>query len=449
LIVTSSVQPLTDPVFAKYREQYAALDADLPGAEHDWITSLRDKAMSVAARIGLPTRRVETWKYTDLRPIHRAGFSAVVASEVTASMLDPHLIGDAFVAVFVDGCFAPTLSQLEDLPEGLAFASLADALTSGNKDVVAGLGDVVELEQPGFAALNTALMQDGGVCRIADNVSVEKPIQLIFVSTENSSAELHLRNLIVSGVNSKAIVMQSFVSLGASSGFSDVVTEAVLGQGANLRHVTHQDQSTTAWHVGLISARVDRDAHFDSFVLSSGARLARNEIRLRLDGEGVDCSLNGIALVRDRQHCDNTTDVDHAISHCHSSQIYKNVLDDRAHTVFQGRVHVAPDAQKTDAHQMNRNLLLSRNAQADSKPELIIHADDVKCSHGATVGDLDQEALFYLQSRGIDPVTARNMMVHAFAAELLEALPEDSIRAYLENAMFSWLENIASVEEAA
>jgi Fe-S cluster assembly protein SufD len=159
--------------------------------------------------------------------------------------------------------------------------------------------------------------------------------------------------------------------------------------------------------------------------------------------------LNGIALVRDRQHCDNTTDVDHAISHCHSSQIYKNVLDDRAHTVFQGRVHVAPDAQKTDAHQMNRNLLLSRNAQADSKPELIIHADDVKCSHGATVGDLDQEALFYLQSRGIDPETARNMMVHAFAAELLEALPEDSIRPYLENAMSSWLENIASVEEAA
>ena len=307
----------------------------------------------------------------------------------------------------------------------------------------------MELEQPGYAALNTVLMQDGGVCRIADNVSVEKPVQFIFVSTENSSAELHLRNLIVAGVNSKATVMQSFVSLGASSGFSDVVTEVILGQGANLRHVTHQDQSATAWHIGLITASVGRDAQFDSFVLSSGARLARNEIRLRLDGEGADCSLNGIALVRDRQHCDNTTDVDHAISHCHSSQIYKNVLDNRAHTVFQGRVHVAPDAQKTDAHQMNRNLLLSRNAHADSKPELIIHADDVKCSHGATVGDLDQEALFYLQSRGIDPETARNMMVHAFAAELLEALPEDSIRPYLENAVSSWLENIVSVEEAA
>lgn len=447
--MTSSIQPLTDPVIVKYHEQYAALGTQLPGSEQRWVTSLRDQAMLVAARIGLPTRRVETWKYTDLRPIHRAEFSAVVASDVTAPLLDPYKLDDAYIAVFVNGCFVPALSQLENLPEGLEFSSLADALASGVKEPLEGLGDVVELEQPGYAALNTVLMQDGGVCRIADNVSVEKPVQFMFVSTQNSSAELHLRNLIVAGVNSKATVMQSFVSLGASSGFSDVVTEAILGQGANLRHVTHQDQSATAWHIGLIAARVGRDAQFDSFVLSSGAKLARNEIRLRLDGEGADCSLNGIALVRDRQHCDNTTDVDHAISHGHSSQVYKNVLDDRAHTVFQGRVHVAPDAQKTDAHQMNRNLLLSRNTHADSKPELIIHADDVKCSHGATVGDLDQEALFYLQSRGIDPETARNMMVHAFAAELLEALPEDSIRPYLENAVSSWLENIASVEEAA
>ena len=447
--MTSSVQPLTDPVIVKYHEQYAALGTQLPGSEPGWVTSLRDQAMLVAARIGLPTRRVETWKYTDLRPIHRAEFSAVVASDVAAPQLDPYKLDDALIAVFVNGCFVPAFSQLENLPEGLEFLSLADAFASGVKESLEGLGDVVELEQPGYAALNTVLMQDGGVCRIADNVSVEKPVQFIFVSTENSSAELHLRNLIVAGVNSKATVMQSFVSLGASSGFSDVVTEVILGQGANLRHVTHQDQSATAWHIGLITARVGRDAQFDSFVLSSGARLARNEIRLRLDGEGADCSLNGIALVRDRQHCDNTTDVDHAISHGHSSQIYKNVLDNRAHTVFQGRVHVAPDAQKTDAHQMNRNLLLSRNAHADSKPELIIHADDVKCSHGATVGDLDQEALFYLQSRGIDPETARNMMVHAFAAELLEALPEDSIRPYLENAVSSWLENIVSVEEAA
>ncbi|NKB22483.1 MAG: Fe-S cluster assembly protein SufD [Alphaproteobacteria bacterium] len=447
--MTSSVQPLTDPVVEKYRAQYAAKGSELPGSARDWVNSLRNQALSALSRNGLPTRRVESWKYTDLRNLHRAEFAAAAGAEVTAADLTPYKLEDAYVAVFVDGQYAPAFSDLGDLPEGLSFSSMADALALGNEELLADLGEAVDVELPGLGALNTALMQDGGVCRIADNVSVEKPIQLIFVSTENSSAEIHLRNLIGAGANSNATVMQSYVSLGASTGFCNVVTEAVLEQGANLRNVTHQVQSGTAWHIGLTSAQIKRDAHFESFVLSSGGRLSRNEIRVRLGGEGADCTLNGIALVRDRQHCDNTTDVDHAKSHCHSSQVYKNVLDDRSHTVFQGRVHVAPDAQKTDAHQMNRNLLLSRNAQADSKPELIIHADDVKCSHGATVGDLDQEALFYLQSRGIDAVTARNMMVQAFAAELVEAMPNDSIRSYLETAMSSWLETLNSVEEAA
>ncbi len=445
----SLVQPLTDPVVKKYCDQFAAQGAQLPGAEHDGIKSIRERAQSALSREGLPTRRVESWKYTDLRNLHRAEFSSAPEASVTQADIAPFVIDHAFVAVFVDGRFVPTLSQLDELPEGLSFSSLADALSDKDLEAANGVGEIADVDQPGLAALNTMLMQDGGVCRVADNVSVEMPIQLVFVVTDNSATESHLRNFIVVGANSKATVMQSYVSLGASSSFCNVVTEADLGQGANLRSVILQDQSQTAWHIGLTSVRVSRDAHFDSFVLSAGGRLARNEIRIRLDGEGADCSLNGIALVRDRQHCDNTTDVDHAMSHCHSSQIYKNVLDDRAHTVFQGRVHVAPDAQKTDAHQMNRNLLLSRNAQADSKPELIIHADDVKCSHGATVGDLDQDALFYLQSRGIDAVTAQNMMVQAFVAELLETMPEDSIRSCLEARMSSWLENLTLIKEAA
>jgi Fe-S cluster assembly protein SufD len=204
-----------------------------------------------------------------------------------------------------------------------------------------------------------------------------------------------------------------------------------------------------AWHVGLTAARLARDATYDSFVLSTGARLARNEIRVALEGEGADCTLNGVGLARGRQHCDNTTDIDHARAHCRSTQLYKNVLDGRARTVFQGRIHVAPDAQKTDAHQMNRNLLLSRNAQADSKPELIIHADDVKCSHGATVGDLDREAVFYLRSRGVDEATARNMLVRAFAAEMMEAVADDAVRAHLEAALAAWLDGMALEREAA
>ena len=446
--MTTSLRSVVDPMVIKYRERFATHGLKLPGAAHRWVVSLREEALSALSRNGLPTRRVESWKYTDLRNFKRAEFTNKASVDVTDA-LAPFMLKNTYAIVFVDGKFLPTLSQIDNFPKGLEVLSLAEALMSGDEDLLSGIGEAVDIEQPGFAAVNTALMQGGGVCQIAENVSVDRPIHFIFVTTNNASAELHLRNLVVAGANSKATVMQSFVSLGVSSGFCDVVTELVLREGASLSNILYQAQSKTAWHIGLTAGRLGRDAHLDSFVLSSGARLARNEIRLRLDGEGAECSMNGIALVRGRQHCDNTTDVDHAKSCCHSSQIYKNVLDDHAHSVFQGRVHVAPDAQKTDAHQMNRNLLLSRNAQADCKPELIIHADDVKCSHGATVGDLDQEALFYLQSRGINPENARNMMVHAFAAELVETLPEGDIRFYLERAIMSWLETLNSVERAA
>lgn len=447
--MTAIVQTLSDPVMAQYQAQMAALRGQLPGAGHGWVSDLRDKAASAFADHGLPTRRVETWKYTDLRSLHQADFSPVPPSETSASAIAPFKLEGAHVAVFVDGSYAPEFSHLDGLPEGLTIASLAKALAEGEKDLCGGLAETADLDLPGFAALNTALMQDGAICGVANDVTVEAPIQLLFLSTEGSAAETHLRNLIVMGENSQATVLQSYVSLGPSTGFCDVVTEISLGQGAGLRHVTQQDQSATAWHIGLIAARLVRDARFDSFVLSTGARLARNEIRILLDGPGADCTLNGIALVRGRQHCDNTTDIDHASGHCHSSQLYKNVLDDRARSVFQGRIHVAQDAQKTDAHQMNRNLLLSRNAQADSKPELIIHADDVKCSHGATVGDLDRDAIFYLQSRGIDAITARNLMVRGFAAEMIDELPDDAIRAHLEAAITAWLDGVAAIEEAA
>jgi Fe-S cluster assembly protein SufD len=292
-------------------------------------------------------------------------------------------------------------------------------------------------------------MQDGAVVRVADGVSVEAPVQLVFVTTDGYGAEAHLRNLIVLAADSGATLVRTHVALGAATGFCDVVTEAAVGQGATLRHATLQNESASAFHMALTAVRIGRDATFDSFALSAGARLARNEIRVRLAGEGGDCTLNGIALVRGRQHADNTTDVDHAKPHCHSAQLYKNVLDERGRSVFQGRIHVGAGAQKTDAHQMNRNLLLSRDAQADSKPELIIHADDVKCSHGATVGDLDRDALFYLESRGIDETAARNLLVRGFAAEMMETISDEAVRAHLEAALTGWLDGMTVKKEAA
>lgn len=447
--MTAALQTLTDPVVEQYQAQIAEERDGLPGAEHSWVTDLRDRAAETFGQQGLPTRRVESWKYTDLRSLHQAEFSPAAFADLPASVIAPLCVERAAVAVFVDGRFAPGLSDLDGLAEGVTVVSLADALAAGALDLRDTLGSAADVAVPGFAALNTALMRDGGVCHVADGVTLDRPIQLLFVSTEGSSAASHLRNVIIVGRNSQATVFQSYVALGPSSGLCDVVTETILGQGATLRQITHQDQSAASWHVGLTAARLGRDATLDNFVLSTGSRLARNEIRVRLDGPGADCTLNGISLVRGRQHCDNTTDIDHAHSQCHSSQTYKNVLDERARSVFQGRIHVAPDSQKTDAHQMNRNLLLSRNAQADSKPELIIHADDVKCSHGATVGDLDQDALFYLQSRGIDAVTARNLMVRGFADEMIDDMPDDAIRAHLEAALSGWLDDMVSAKKAA
>jgi Fe-S cluster assembly protein SufD len=443
------VHTLSDPVIERYQARYTDMQDTLPGKDHGWVTGLREEAFATFRKTGLPTRRIETWKYTDLRSLHQAGFTMGSPNTVSAAEIAPYLVDDAFIAVFVDGRFSSDLSRLDGLQAGFETESLSQVLAAGDQACCEEMGNVVDTNQPGTAALNTALMQDGAIVRVADGVAVTLPLQLVFVSTAGSTDETHLRNLVVLGENSQATVLQSYVSIGASAVFCDVVTEVKLGQGANLRHVVQQDQSTSAWHLGLLSARLERDATMDSFVLSTGARLSRNEIRVVLDGEGAECTLNGVALVRGRQHCDNTTDIDHASARCHSSQTYKNVLDDRARSVFQGRIHVAQDSQKTDAHQMNRNLLLSRNAQADSKPELIIHADDVKCSHGATVGDLDQEAMFYLQSRGIDPVAARNLMVRGFAAEMIDDLPDDGIRASLEQSIAFWLEGLAMEEEAA
>ena len=448
--MASVLKEVRDPVVARFEARMDTLRERLPGAGQSWVRELRETARAQFAENGLPTRRVESWKYTDLRPLLRNAFAPPrETAKVTAGTLAPYMVDGAHVAVFVNGTFAPALSRLDALPEGVRVGSLAAALDAGDADLRGVLGRVADASQPGFAALNTALMQDGAVCRVADGVEVPAPIQLLFVTAGGFAGEAHLRNLVVMGAMSRATVLRTHAAIGPAAGFCDVVTEIVAGAGAALRQVTLQDEDEAAWHIALTVAEIARDAVYDSFVLATGARLSRNEIRVALAGEGADCALNGVALARGRQHCDNTTDIDHAKGHCRSTQLYKTVLDDRARTVFQGRIHVAPDAQKTDAHQMNRNLLLSRNAQADSKPELIIHADDVKCSHGATVGDLDREAVFYLRSRGIDEVAARNMLVRAFAAEMMDLVEDSSVRAHLERALAGWLDRMAAEREAA
>lgn len=436
--MATNLQPLTDPAAARYRERFDTVRAALPGAGRDWVAALRDRAAAALAERGFPTNRVEAWKYTDLRRVLRNDFPATIAAP-DAAVFARFVPDKGPVVVFVDGRFSAPLSRLDDLPSGLRVLPLADALEAGEAVAERLLGETAAIDRPGLGALNTALMRDGVLIDVADGVALDRPVGLLFLTGDGWAGEAHPRTLVSLGANARATVAIDHAAAGAASGLMDSVTDIDVGAGANLALVKLQREAPGAFHIAQTHARLGRDASLASFALAAGGRIARNEICVALAGEGAECSLDGLTLGRDRQHLDSTTDVDHAVPRCRSAQLYKNIVDDRARSVFLGRVHVAPDAQKTDAHQMNRNLLLSKGAQADTKPELIIHADDVKCGHGATVGDLDREALFYLRSRGIEAATARAMLIEGFAGEMLERIADEGLRADVAAALGDWL----------
>ncbi len=445
--MTAELQPLTDPAAARYRERYDAARADLPGAERGWIVDLRDRAAAALVANGFPTRRVEAWKYTDLRRVLRAEFAAPARPGTPdAATLASCLPDDGPVAVFVDGAFCASLSRLGG---DARLVPLAAALDAGDVTAERLLTASGAIEEPGLGALNTALMRDGMLIDIGDNAELDQPVRLLFVTTDGWAGEAHPRTLISLGRNARATVAIDHMTLGSATGLVNSVTDIELGPGAALTLNKQQREAVGAFHIAQTHVRLGRDATFESFALATGGRVARNEIRARLDGKGADCTLNGLTLARGRQHIDNTTNVDHAVAHGRSRQLYKNIVDDRARSVFLGRVHVAPDAQKTDAGQMIRNLLLAPGARADTKPELIIHADDVKCGHGATVGDLDAEALFYLRSRGIAAEAARAMLIEGFAGEVLELVADDGVRAGLAAQLGDWLAGAGGARQAA
>jgi len=449
--MTAKPQALTDPVAARYRERFAAARAELPGAAQGWVAALRDRAAEALTGDGLPTTRIESWKYTDLRRLFRAEFAAdgTGAAAPDAAAIAPHLPDGGPAAVFVDGRFSAALSRLGGLADGMRVAPLAEALGSGDATAERLLRDTPALGRPGLGALNTALMRDGLLVDIAAGTEAAAPLRLLFVTTDGWAGEAHLRTLIALGAGARAAVAIDHVALGAAAGLVDSVTDIEIGAGARLALVKRQAEADGGYHIAQTHARLGRDAGLDSFALAAGGRVARNEICVRLEGEGAECALNGLTLGRGRQHLDNTTDVDHAVPRGQSRQLYKNIMEDRSHSVFLGRVHVAPDAQKTDASQMNRNLLLAPGARADTKPELIIHADDVKCGHGATVGDLDREALFYLRSRGIGETEARAMLIEGFAGEMLELIGDDGLRAGVAETLARWLAHATGERKAA
>jgi len=430
-----------------YARQLDTLGAALPGAGLDWFANLRRRASARVAAEGLPSRRIEEWRYTDLAPLARAAYAPVPEDE-TGDGIDARTVAALALAteptchrlVFVDGRLRPALSELAALPKGAEIASLAETIETRPERLAPLLARGRAAEGAAPVALNAALMTDGAVLMLDDGAVLDRPLHLIFLASGRAAPVAnHLRNLIVAGRAARATVIETHAAPRGGDYWANAVTDVSLGAGATLRHVRLQDEGEDAIHLAATRVSLARDSAYHAFSLVTGGRLSRNEIAVRIAGENAESRLSGIALGRARQHLDTTIVVDHLAAAGRSAQHFRSVLTDSAHGVFQGRITVHQDAQQTDAHQLNKNLLLSDDAAVDTKPELEINADDVKCSHGATVGALDADALFYLRARGIDEALARRFLIESFVAEVVETLDDADIAAHVGRVVASWL----------
>jgi Fe-S cluster assembly protein SufD len=417
-------------------DQFAAIEPTLGAVEA--LHGLRAEALARYRAAGLPTRAVEAWKYTGLEGLAALGVVPVAPAAARAHVPEAAIAAvDSFRAVFVNGRFDPAQSRLDGMPAGVEVESLAALIARDPAAAERALaGDAEGLP---LVALNTAFAADGLVMQLARGAALDRPLHVISIgdAVAGSAIAFHPRHLIRLEPDARATVIESHV--GAAGYFANNVVDIELGTGAVLQHHILQNQAQEAFHVAVVRLALAARATYTGFVLQTGARLARHELRARIDGAGAECRMSGLYLAAGAQHIDNTTFIDHASPGSRSRQLFKAVLDDSGRGVFQGRVLVRPHAQKTDAHQLSRALLLSRKAEMDGKPELEIYADDVRCSHGATIGSLDQEPMFYLMSRGIDRPTAYRMLVEAFATEALDEIGAPEVRAAFATHVGSWL----------
>ena len=419
-----------------------------------WLQSLREHGFARFEALGFPTTKNEDWHFTSVSPIAEQSFQLAStggqiddrreSSRRKADVLGPLGVRPADVdrfgfgepgwhtLVFVNGMYSPDLSTSSG---AVVAGSLAHAIEAGNPIVERYLGRIANFDRHAFTALNTAFVRDGTLIEILPEAQIEQPIHLVFVS--DGDCVSHPRNLIVAGRHSRASVVESYVSLRDSTYFTNAVTEIVVSEGAHLDHFKIQRESELAFHVGTVEAKQEANSQFHSFSFAVGGSLARTNIYTALDGDAATCTLNGLYLTDGSQHIDNQTSIEHIAPNCPSHEVYKGVLDGRSHGVFNGKVYVHPEAQKTDGKQSNNNLLLSPQARVDTKPQLEIFADDVKCTHGATVGRLDDVAMFYLNSRGIGSEGARTLLTYAFAADVLESIELAAVRESLEKAVLS------------
>jgi len=420
--------------------QSAGAAAELP----DWLEPVCRGALERFTATGFPSSRDEEWRFTSVGPIAQASWHpAPAAAAVTREDLKRFEFGhpEWSTLVFVNGSYRKELSKAFAIP-GVKVISLAEGLRANEPVLQSHLGRHAPIEASPFVALNTAMIKDGGLVHVAAGSELLRPIHLLFVTTpEATGSVVHPRNLVVVERGARAAVVESYVTLSADSSYwTNPVTEVSLGGNAWLEHTRIQRDSEHAYHIGLTHVDQQRDSHYRSFSMAMGGAIARHNLHARLNDENVETLLYGLYLTRGEQLVDNHTAIYHDHPNCRSWEVYKGVLDGRSRGVFNGKVFVKPEAQKTDAKQTNRNLLLSNGARIDTKPQLEIFADDVKCTHGATVGQLDDIALFYSRSRGIPPAEAQRLLTYAFAAEVVAEVSLEPVRNELERLVRERLE---------
>ncbi len=430
----------TNPYLARFEELF---EQEGPNRQPAWLYPIRKTAIMRFAEMGLPTLQHEDWRYTNTAPIAKLPFNPSTSLDgVKVDLEQFHFTNiKASRLVFINGHFSKELSSVLPLPSGARVTNLIGAASTDAALVQKHLGRHARVDDSGFAALNTAFFSDGAFIYLPVGATLNEPVHILYISTaDQPGASAQCRNLVIAERDSRVSIIESYGSTVDSPYFTNALNEMVIGENAVVEHCKFQEESGQAYHMGTHFMELSKGADFISHSFALGARLSRNNIRTLLNGDGLDCILNGLYLTRDEQLADHHMIVEHARPHCNSHEYFNGILDDRSRGVFHGRILVRQAAQKTDAKQTNKNLLLTDDATANAKPQLEIYADDVKCTHGATVGQLNDESIFYLRARGIPLETARRILIHAFAGEIIDRVRCEPLREELDALVWHRLE---------
>ena len=428
-----------------YQSKFEAFEQSLNGAKSTQVHAIRRDAMHRFVELGFPTTRQEEWRFTNVLPITKIEFQPILRYElngVTKQDIQRYILDDAVRLVFVNGIFSPELSDIGSLPTGMEAGNLTEILNNHPKIIQPYINHLAIGEENAFTALNTSFLWNGAYISVPQRTVLESPIQLLFIATDREQVYIaQPRNIIIAGIDSQFKIVETYIGLAKNTYLTNTVTEIVLGDNSVVEHDKIQIEGMNAYHIGTTHLQMNAASRYTSNVISLGGSIVRNNLTACFNAENAECILNGLSLGKGTQVVDNHTVIDHAKPHCSSHELYKSILDDASKGIFNGKVFVRKDAQKTDAKQTNKTLLLSDDATINTKPQLEIFADDVKCTHGATIGQLDDEQIFYLRSRGIGLNDARDILTSAFASDVINRITIEPFRLQVEQMIHDRLNN--------